>query len=97
MLPQQFFYWRIKSPKKKKPVAQAEFVKDCMVEAVGVGCFEAKPKVEAISLSRRKARRIGTIADNIQEQFLTSSGHFEWFSVAVDESTGAQDTAQLLI
>ena len=65
---------------------------------MGVLCPEVKPKVEAISQSRRTiVRRIGTTAHNIQEQLLTSSGHFEWFFIAVDESTDAQDTAQLLI
>ena len=92
------FLLAYKTAKENKPFAQAEFFKDCMVEAVGVVCPEAKPIVEAISLSRRIiVRRIGTIADNIQEQLLTLNGHFEWFSIAVDESTDAQDTAQLQI
>ena len=92
------FLLAYKIAKQNKPFAHAEFVKDCMVEAVGVVCHEAKPQVEAISLSRRTiVQRIGTIAENIQEQLLTSSGHFEWFSIAVDESTDAQGTAQLLI
>lgn len=34
---------------------------------------------------------------NIQEQLLTVSGSFQGFSVALDESTGIQDTAQVLI
>ena len=80
-----------KTAKENKPFAYPEFVKDCMVEAVGVVCPEAKPKVEAISLSRRTiVRRIGKIADNIQEQLLTSKGHFKWLSIAVDESTDAR-------
>ena len=33
---------------------------------------------------------------NIQEQLLTASGSFQWFSIALDESTNIQDTAQLL-
>ena len=36
---------------ENKPFAHAEFVKDCMVEAVGAVCPEAKLKVEVISLS----------------------------------------------
>ena len=34
---------------------------------------------------------------NIQEQLLTASGSFQCFSIALDESTDIQDTAQLLI
>ena len=34
---------------------------------------------------------------NIQKQLLTASSNFEWFSIASDESTNCQDSAQLLI
>ena len=34
---------------------------------------------------------------NIREQLLAASRNFEWFSIALDESTDCQDTAQLLI
>ena len=34
---------------------------------------------------------------NIQEQLLTASGSFQWFSIALDESNDIQDTAHLLI
>ena len=55
------------------------------------------PEGEAISLSRRTiVRRIDAIAVNIQVQLLTASGSFQWFSIALDESTNIQDTAQLL-
>ena len=61
-------------------------------------CPELKSKVEAISLSRRIiVRRIDAIAVNIQELLLTACGSFQWFSIALDESTDIQDTAQLLI
>ena len=33
---------------------------------------------------------------NIQDQLLTASGSFQWLSIALDESTDIQDTAQLL-
>ncbi|CAI9741099.1 Hypothetical predicted protein [Octopus vulgaris] len=61
-------------------------------------CLEVKSKIEAISLSRRTiVRRIDAIAVNIHEQLLTASGRFQWFSIALDESTDIQDTARLLI
>ncbi|XP_063862127.1 general transcription factor II-I repeat domain-containing protein 2A-like [Scylla paramamosain] len=34
---------------------------------------------------------------NIQEQLLTASGSFQWFSIALNESTDIQDTAQVLM
>ncbi|CAI9725739.1 transcription factor II-I repeat domain-containing 2-like [Octopus vulgaris] len=87
-----------KIAKQNKSFAEAEFIKDCMVDAVSVVCSEVKSKVEAISLSRRTiVRRIDAIAVNIHEQLLTASGRFQWFSIALDESTDIQDTAQLLI
>lgn len=87
-----------KIAKQNKSFAEAEFIKDCMVDAVSVVCPEVRSKVEAISLSRRTiVRRIDAIAMNIQEQLLTASGSFQWFSIALDESTDIQDTAQVLI
>ncbi|XP_029656857.2 general transcription factor II-I repeat domain-containing protein 2-like [Octopus sinensis] len=87
-----------KIAKQNKSFAEAEFIKDCMVDAVSVVCPEVKSKVEAISLSRRTiVRRIDAIAVSIHEQLLTASGRFQWFSIALDESTNIQDTAQLLI
>ena len=60
-------------------------------------CPEVKSKVEAIPLSRRTiVRRIDAIAMHIEEQLLTASG-FQWLSIALDESTDIQDTAQVLI
>ena len=69
-----------------------------MVDAVRVVCPEVLSKVEAISLSRRTiVPRIDAIAMDIQEQVLTASVSFQWFSIALDESNDIQDTAQVLI
>ncbi|XP_068223147.1 general transcription factor II-I repeat domain-containing protein 2A-like [Palaemon carinicauda] len=69
-----------------------------MVDAVSVVCPEVISKVEAISLSRRTiVRRIDAIAMNIQDQVLTASVSFQWFSIALYESNDIQDTAQVLI
>ncbi|XP_068209241.1 general transcription factor II-I repeat domain-containing protein 2-like [Palaemon carinicauda] len=87
-----------KIAKQNKSFAEAEFIKDCMVDAVSVVCPEVISKVEAISLSRRTiVRRIDAIAMNIQDQVLTASVSFQWFSIALDESNDIQDTAQVLI
>ena len=58
-----------KIAKQNKSFAEAEFIKDCMIDAVSVVCPEVKSKVEAISLPRRTSvRRTDAIAVNIQEQ-----------------------------
>ena len=76
-----------KIAKQNKSFAEAEFIKDCMVDDVSVVCPEVKSKVEAISLSRRTiVRRIDAIAVNIQEQLLTASGSFQLFSISLDET-----------
>lgn len=87
-----------KIAKQNKSFAEAEFIKDCMVDAVSFVCPEVIPKVEAITLSQRTVvRRIDAIASNIQEQLLTASSKFQWFAIALDGSNDIQDTAQLLI
>lgn len=87
-----------KIAKQNKSFAEAEFIKDCMVDAVSVVCPKVIPKVEAITLSRRTVVCcIGAMASNIQEQLLTASSKFQWFAIALDESNDIQDTAQLLI
>ena len=42
-----------KIAKQNKSFAEAEFIKDCMIDAVSIECPEVKSKVEAISLSQR--------------------------------------------
>ena len=88
-----------KIAKQNKSFAEAEFIKDCIVDAVSVVCPEVKSKVGAISLSRRtcSSHRCSCSELNIHEQLLTASGSFQVFSIALDESTDIQDTAQLLI
>ena len=93
----QVLYWPIKLQSKTSHL-QKPNIKDCMVDTVSVVCPEVKSKVEAISLSRRTiVRRIDAITVNIQEQLLTASGNFQWFSIALDASIDIQDTAPLHI
>ena len=87
-----------KIAKQNKSFSDREFIKECMVDAISVVCPEIRSKVEAISLSRRSiARRIDAIAVNIQVQLLRSIEDFQWFSIALVDSTDLQETAQLLI
>ena len=87
-----------KLAKHNKPFSDAKFVKECMLDPVDIICLEVRTKIEAISLSRRTiVRRIGGIAQNLSEQLFEARKSFEWYSVALDESTDIEDTAQLLV
>ena len=69
-----------------------------MLDAVDITCPEVRTKIEAISLSRRTiVRRISGIAQNLSEQLFEAGKPFEWYSLALDESTDIEDTAQLLV
>ena len=92
------FVLAYKLAKHNKPFSDAEFVKECMLDAVDITCPEVRTKIEAISLSRRIiVRRIGGIAQNLSEQLFEAGKSFEWYSLALDESTDIEDTAQLLV
>uniref|UniRef100_A0A8C4X772 SPIN-DOC-like zinc-finger domain-containing protein n=1 Tax=Erpetoichthys calabaricus TaxID=27687 RepID=A0A8C4X772_ERPCA len=84
--------------KRNTPFSDGEFIKQCMVECLSVLCPDVRSKFESISLSRRTiVRRIDSISDELTEQLKTASKDFVWFSLALDESTDNEDTAQLLI
>ena len=92
------FVLAYKLAKHNKPFSDAEFVKECMLDAVDITCSEGRTKIKAISLSRRTiVRRIGGIAQNLSEQLFEAGKSFEWSSLALDESTDIEDTAQLLV
>ena len=84
--------------KRNKPFSDGEFIKQCIVEYASVMCPDVKSKFESISLSRRTVvRRIDLISNQLTKQLMIASNHFVWFSLALDESTDEEDTAQLLI
>ena len=69
-----------------------------MVECASVMYPDVKSKFESISLSRRTAVRcIGSINDQLTEQLMIASKDFVCLSLALDESTDEENTAQLLI
>jgi len=73
-----------KIAKQNKSFSEAEFIKECMVDATSVVFPEVRSKVEAISLSRRSiAHHIDAIAVNIQDELLISIEDFQWFSIAL--------------
>ena len=72
------FILSYKLVKHNKPFSDAEFVKECMLDAVDITCPEVRTKIEAISLSRRTiVRRIGGIAQNLSEQLFEAGKSFE--------------------
>ena len=84
--------------KRNKPFSDGMFIKQCMVECTSVMCHHVKSKFESISLSRRTVvRRIDSISNQLSEQLMIASNDFVWSSLALDESTDEEDTAQLLI
>ena len=84
--------------KRNKPFLDGEFIKQCMVECTSVMCPDVKSKFESISLSRGTVVcRIDSISDQLTEQLMIVSKDFVYFSLALDESTDEEETAQLLI
>ena len=84
--------------KHSKPFSDAEFVKQCIMDVAERVCPESKQKLEGVSLSRRTvARRIEAIDADLKSQLSDKVKSFNWFSLALDESTDIDDTAQLLI
>ena len=69
-----------------------------MVDAINIVCPEVKPKIDAITMSRKAAvRRIEAIFANLQENLLNTANAFKCFFIAFAESSDILDTAQWLI
>ena len=84
--------------KHSKPFSDGEFFKKCMLDGADQVCPEHRQKFEEVSLSRRTvARRIKAIGKDLTSQLKGLVPSFQLFSLALDESTDIDDTAQLLI
>ena len=84
--------------KKMKPFTDGEFVKDCLMEVVQIVCPEKKSLFENISTSSRTVTRtIEDMATSAKDILRKSVESFDYFSMALDESTDILDTAQLAI
>ena len=69
-----------------------------MLDVADQVCPEHRQKFEEVSLSRRTvARRIEAIGEDLTSQLKGLVPSFQLFSLALDESTDIDDTAQLLI
>lgn len=84
--------------KSCKPFADAEFVKQCMIQVSEICCPEKKEIFQNLSLSRRTVvRRIDNISQNLVDQLRKQISNFTYCSLALDESCDISDTSQLLI
>ena len=87
-----------KIAKNSKPFSEGEFVKECLVDSAALLCPDKKEEFENVSLSRRTVtRRVEDIAENLELQLRNGVRHFDFFSMALDESCDIRDTAQLLV
>ena len=80
------------------PFTDGEFVKKCMNAVVEEVCPEKKDVLNTVDLSASTiTRRIEEIGGNLYAHLRQKTKEYEFFSLALGESTDVQDTAQLLI
>ena len=79
-----------------KPFTIGEFVKECLLTAVNFVCPEKKSLFAYISLSARTVtRRIEDLSADVKLSLKELTRQFEFFAIALDESTDLKDTAQV--
>ncbi|CAI6353539.1 unnamed protein product [Macrosiphum euphorbiae] len=84
--------------KEGKPFTDAEFVKKCVLSMAGNICPDIVHKFEEVPLSARTiTRRIEDVGDNLLNQLIKKTKTFQYFSLALDESTDIVDSAQLIV
>lgn len=87
-----------KIAKYGKPFTDGHFVKECLQSAIDVLSPSQAQAVSNISLSGATvARRVEDLSANILNSFKLKCKDFAFYSIAVDESTDATDTAQVAI
>ncbi|GBM45824.1 Prodigiosin synthesizing transferase PigC [Araneus ventricosus] len=84
--------------KNNKALSDGEFVKQCMLQVCDVLCPDKKNNFQTVSLSRKTVTsRIESIDKNLTSQLESKIGQFKFCSIAMDESTDINDTAQLVL
>lgn len=84
--------------KSGKPFTDGELIKKCIQMAVEELCPEKHQLFETISLSARTvSRRVQDLSTDVDRQLKDAVNKFEWFSLALDESTDVTDSAQVLM
>ena len=82
---------------KGKPFTDGEFIKNCLTIFTEYACPEYKHLVEQTSFSCSTVSRISDLSDNIEKTLKDRLKSCKAFSLALDESTNINDTAQLVI
>ncbi|XP_032881422.1 general transcription factor II-I repeat domain-containing protein 2A-like [Amblyraja radiata] len=81
-----------------KPFNDGDFVKECLMAVVDILCPEIKISFSNVSLSERTvARRIEEMSVDVKKSLKDYCQHFQFFSIALDESTDTKNTAQLAV
>ncbi|XP_077968766.1 general transcription factor II-I repeat domain-containing protein 2A-like [Styela clava] len=81
-----------------KPFVDGEFVKECLMTVVGIVCPDKEKLFSNISLSARTVtRRIEEMSRDVKRRQRDIINNLQFFSIAIDESTDAADTAQLSV
>ena len=84
--------------KKSKPFSDGEFIKECLNSVAEIICPDKTEQISKISLSHQTiARRIVDLSSSIENQLILRASNFKFYSLALDESTDATDTAQVAI
>lgn len=84
--------------KKGKPFSDGELVKECLGIFVEEVCPAEKKALDNISLSKDTVgRRIDDLSKDIEVSLKCKLAECDWYSLALDESTDATDTAQLAV
>ena len=84
--------------KKLKPFSDGELIKECIDIVVQHICPEKKTLFSKVALSRRTVTRcVEELSQDIESTFKKKISDFDFYTIALDESTDISDTAQLAI
>lgn len=87
-----------KIARASKPFTDGEFIKECLLSAAEIICPEQKQAFANVSLTGNTvAQRVEDMAENLQDKLREKIKSFVAFSIAADESTDINNTAQLAI
>ena len=84
--------------KNMKPFSDGEMIKEILTEVTNIMFPEKADMVSKISLSRHTVeRRVEDLSKDVKKQLITKCEEAQYYSIAIDESTDENDTAQLAV
>ena len=72
-------------------------MKECLLTVIDIVCPEKRDLFSKISLCKTVTRRIEDLSSDIRTTLQNRAQHFEFYAIALDESTYSTDTAQVAI